>query len=464
MGTYSERISFIPGKIKEILAHLEHAGFEAWIVGGAVRDMFSGVQAKDFDICTSATPDEVVKLFTSNEVFRQDFKVSDVDAKAFHVVIVNDVEIATFRKDIYENGELVRTEAVGSLHEDLGRRDLTINAMAMNLRGEIYDPCFGQMDLELGRIRFVGFGPDRINEDPCRIIRACRFVATIDGEFSDHTKESLIINNHLAANVAPERIRIEILKAMKYTDKPSRFFDALKQIGLLRYIFPDLHRCIGMDGGKYHGETVYKHCMLVGDAIETDDPMLRLVAFLHDIGKAKPNFVDAEIHFYDHHKIGAEMVAENLKRLRFTNKEVKFATNMISQHMRGAFNAGPKGIRKILRKFTELDIDWKDWLTLRIADRKGNLARKPFTEKTIQEAIEKFEHELNPKPSVKPAFKIADLAVSGKTIQQLLGIGPSEVIGAILQFLLDKCIAQPELNTRENLERLIIGKKGKRNA
>ncbi len=455
-----------PDTVTEILGVLEANGHEAFVVGGAVRDILLGIEPKDYDITTSAEPKTIVDLFKKDS----DMKVSDVDAKSYHIVVVNEIEVATYRKDIYENGETVGTEIVGSLTEDLGRRDLTINAMAMDVRGKLFDPAMGEGDLEIRRIRFVGFAPDRIMEDPNRIFRAARFFATIDGKFSDHTIHSLKMLAHLAASVAPERIREEILKSMK-TYRPSLFFDALHEIGILKHVFPELHQSMDQDGGPYHMETVYQHSMIVGNEIKTDNPMLRLVAFLHDIGKIEPNFVEGVVHFYYHQDIGADMIERNLKALRFTNKEIKFAKNLVAVHMRGGIKAGPKGIRKILKKFAELDVDYKDWIELKIADRRGNLKRKPFDQGQIDHLRRKFEHEINPVSSspsglyvdvenatIKPAFLVGDLAISGTVIQELLGINPSEVIGVILSWLLDRVIAKPELNTRKQLERLIVGK------
>jgi tRNA nucleotidyltransferase/poly(A) polymerase len=361
---------------------------------------------------------------------------------------------------------MVGTEMVGSLVEDLCRRDLTINAMAMDVRGKLIDPVMGEGDLQLGRIRFVGFAPDRIKEDPNRIFRAARFAATIDGYFSNHAIDSLTTYAHLAASVAPERIREEILKVMK-VEKPSIFFTALNQMGLLKHLFPELYKTIEIDGGPYHKESVFVHSMIVGDSIETDNPMLRLIAFLHDIGKIEPNYIDEVIHFYHHHEIGADMIKRNLEALRFTNAEVKFAYGLVLSHMRGAIKARPKAIRKILKFLDQLGVDWKDWVALKVADRKGNLARDDFDAGAIRKLQRKFEHEIDPKtspasnPHAKkhgPAYRIKDLAMSGTRIQELLNIGPSQIIGVILEYLLARVINDPELNTPEQLEKMIIGK------
>lgn len=452
-----------PIEVKEILNILNINGHQAYVVGGAIRDLMLGREPKDYDIATSAEPKTIVDLFSQDD----GFKVSDVDAQSFHVVVINGIDVATFRKDIYENGELVRTEAVGTLQEDLGRRDLTINAMAMDISGKLIDPAMGEGDLEIKRIRFVGNAPDRIAEDPNRIFRAARFVATIDGTFSNHTMDSLIKHAFLAAGVAPERIRVEILKAMK-VKKASVFFTALNQMGLLKFVFPELYKSIDQDGGPYHAESVFTHSMIVGDEIETDDPMLKLVAYLHDIGKIEPNFVDGVVHFYHHHKIGAEMIKERLQALKFSKDEVKFAYGLVLSHMRGAIKARPKSIRKIMKFFDELGVDWKDWVALKVADRIGNLARENFDAGAIRKLERKFEHELNPVASPAntqrrgPAYRIKDLAISGTTIQELLGIGPSQIIGVILEYLLDRVMQDPSLNTREQLTKLIIGKKGKK--
>lgn len=454
-----------PEEVNHILSMLESNGHKAFVVGGAVRDEMMGIEPKDYDIATSAMPVEIIDTFAS-----ADYEVKSIDAVSYHIVNVNGFEVATFRRDIYKNGEMVGTEPVDSLEADLGRRDLTINAMAISRHGELIDPYDGRRDLAMGTIRFVNDPTDRILEDPCRIIRAARFMSLLDGYFSPLTLDGLKHNISLVHKVPSERIRAEILKTMRY-NKASIFFQALHMIGALEIILPSLNALWGLDGGPYHDETVFSHSMLVGDFIAINfkerslaNPLFRLVGFLHDVGKSVPNFVDGVIHFYHHPEIGSEMVERDLKHLKFTNNEIKYATSLIDVHMRGGTKMSPKTTRKLLKKFAEVNVDWKDWLALKAADRASNLKREPYSAKQIIKLRRKFEHELSPEPRdisgiARTCFEHKDLAMSGTRIQELLHIGPSQLIGVILNWLLDKVIHDPSLNTSEQLEKLLVGSK-----
>lgn len=458
----------IPDKIKTFLKQLEDDGHEAYIVGGAVRDMHMGIEPKDWDIATSADPGQIKATF-----MYLTGKVKQIDA-SFPVVIVDDIEIASYREDFYKDGITTEVKRVETIEEDLARRDLTINAMAMDRHTNIIDPFGGRSDLALKKIRFVGEDGDllnaerRVNEDPCRMIRACRFLALIDGDFTEDTHTGLIHKRKLIRYVAPERIRLELMKAMQY-EHASKFFKSLIWIGILKDVLPGLDATWELDGGPYHAETIFEHNMLAGDfawkrfkRLCKRKPLFRLVAYLHDIGKSVPNYVDGVVHFYEHHTIGAKMIKDDLEALKFTTKEVRYASNLILVHMRGGLKISPKSTRKILIAFADLDVEWKDWLALKVADRASNLKREPFTIGQISKLANKFLHELEPpKDNPKPIFRMKDLAMSGTQIQRILGIGPSMMVGVILQFLMDQVTADPSLNTNKELRKLMIGKKRK---
>jgi tRNA nucleotidyltransferase/poly(A) polymerase len=440
------------------MCQLEASGHKAFVVGGAVRDELLGKEPKDWDIATSALPDEIVSIFAS-----ADYEVKDIDAASYHVVQVDGIEVATFRRDFYHNGETVHTEPLQNIFQDLQRRDLTINAMAISRHGELIDPFGGKRDLEDGIIDFVGDVHDRILEDPARIIRAARFVSLLNGRFAARTLTALQMKKGLVDDIAHERIRTEILKTMGYKHA-SKFFYALNDIGALDKILPSLKAIVGFDGGPYHGEDVFTHSMMVGDNLYGEDPILRLTGYLHDVGKSKPNYVKDVIHFYYHHEEGAEMIERDLSALKFTNMEIKAIKNLTLVHMRGGTKMSPKTTRKLLARFAELGVHWEDWLKLKVADRASNLARDPYQTKQVNKLRRKFKHELNPQPRditgfTRTALEIKDIAMSGTRIQELLGIGPSPLVGVILEYLMNMVLSDPSNNTPEKLEALIMGKK-----
>jgi tRNA nucleotidyltransferase/poly(A) polymerase len=256
-----------------------------------------------------------------------------------------------------------------------------------------------------------------------------------------------------------------------------KFFVALHHVGILGEIFPSLEKTWGQDHGQYHDENVFEHGMMAGDFAGKNyprrcaaRPMFRLTAYLHDVGKSEPNIKDGEIHFYDHEQKGHDMLKEELKALKFTTAEIKYATNLVLIHMRGGVKMSPKTTRKLIKRFRELDVDWKEWLALKISDRAANTKREPFSKARVMKMANKFLHELEgvtyekgPRDpnGPKPCFEHKQLAISGTRIQELLGIGPSQLIGVILEYLLKRVLTDPSLNTKEQLETLIVGKKKK---
>lgn len=457
-----------PNGIKVILETLEKYGFEAYVVGGAIRDMLMGETPKDYDIATNALPHVVVNIFDQKD----DFFVIDIDAKSYHVVKVNGVDIATYRRDNYDDrGMLVSTTPVKDIHEDLGRRDFTINSMAVGLDGKLINDYGGQRDLEYKLVSFVGNPVERIMEDPNRIIRAARFAARIGGTISGRSMGMITSTLETVYQRIPaERIQIEIIKAMD-SQKPSIFFRNLDAMGALKYIFPTLAATVGVNGGKQHREQIFDHSMMVGDHVRRKfpkqckkNPLLPLAAYLHDCGKAYPTFKDGEIHFYGHEDLGSTKVAEELKALKFLKSNINYIFGLIKIHMDGSCKMSPKSTRKLLYKIKQHGLEYQDWIMLHVSDRAGNLAKEPLTEKAIQKLYSKFQRELNPETNDGncAVTDIKDLAISGTTIQELLNIGPSQMVGVILQYLLDRTILDPSLNNKEKLVQMIIGKHPKK--
>ena len=421
---------------------LEKRGFDVYFVGGFVRDCLIGVDSNDVDIATNATPDQVEAIFQARH------NVKPV-GKSFGVVLVDGVEVATFRTDRYAglDHKDVEIEYASTIEEDLSRRDLTVNAMAMDLRGNVVDPFGGQKDLEGRTIRFVGKPADRIKEDPNRMLRACRFVAQLPYPSDIEAQSRYAIMNSVGylQYVAPERIRTEILKAMK-AGRASRFFEALRECGLLRHIFPSLDACVYHTGGNYHPEDVFTHSMWTGDAISTRCPLTKLAGYLHDVGK--PVTFDEDGRFLDHEKVGAELVAKELAHLKFSNDEVRVVSGLIRMHMRTATVLTDKGVRRLLRKLTEHGVHYRDYLRLFLADRNSNAGLENMSTQAVRHMINTVEDQMSVETGVT---KVTDLAVNGHDVMTVTGLKPGPKVGMILNHLLDMVTVDPGLNTEDIL-------------
>ena len=438
-----------------IIERLCDCGFDTYIVGGAVRDLLRGVPSDDEDIVTAALPEEVEKIFKDHEI--------KTVGKSFKVVLVDGYEVATFRTDRYSglSDKEVDIQVAENIFEDLERRDLTINAVAFcQYTGDVVDPYHGKNDLENRIIRFVGDPEKRIFEDPNRIIRACRFLALIDGKFEEKTKEALISFAHLIPSfVDPERINKEIMKTMIRVKKASLFFHALHKIGALEHIFPSLEDCYAYeDHGRWHTESVIEHSYICGDCLPTRKPLLKLTGYLHDIGKPAScewNPKTQDLRFHGHAEKGAECLEVELRKLRFSNKEIKYITSLIKVHMRN-FKT-PRATRKTLKVLTDHDLNWKDYLQLKIVDSRANLKKGPYPKDKIRQVVNQIIFEINR----KSPNKFEDLAVNGNDIMRITGLQAGPEIGLIKQELMDIVIDNPDLNEPETLERLILNSKYK---
>lgn len=421
----------------EIIERLISEGFEAYIVGGAIRDRFLNKNVHDYDIATNAKPDEIKNIFPDKNV--------NLNGKTFEVVMVDGIDVATYRIDHHNNDEWT-VEYADNIYQDLGRRDLTINSMAQCVNGFVVDEYNGMNDLNKKIIRFVGDATKRITEDPCRIIRACRFLAKLNGRFSNDTFQALRENRHLIHKIAPERIRIEILKTMEIQNA-SRFFEALHEINILKDIFPSFEACWEHDHGNHHLESVSAHMLLSGDYMSTKFPLLKLAAYLHDCGKAEA-YDPIERTFHQHEYIGRHIVFEELKKLKFTKLEVNYISGLIACHMQPGKNYTPKALRRFLKKLDEYNVSVQDFMRMRMADRAGNVKTNT---RTLREWINMYKDILLP-PVQEIPFNINALAIKGGELIKELGIAPGPKVGELQRHLLEYVLdTGEEFNTYESL-------------
>jgi len=422
--------------------------FEVYVVGGAVRDMLMNKIPSDIDFATNATPDQLNELFS-------DKKLNYVGTE-FKVTIIDGIEVATYRYDVYDNrGNLKDVHFARSIEEDLSRRDLTINAMAMDpFTKEIIDPWGGKKDLKDRKIKFVGDPKARITEDPIRILRACRFLALIDGRFSKDTFIAMLQNSGRVLSIPKERYQIEIVKAMK-AQKASKFFIALKNLDILKDIFPDLDAMENMPGGKYHNENVFEHSMMAGDFIVTDNPMLKLGAYLHDIGKPICYNLNCDGSFIGHQSYGRDIAKRNLEYLKFSTEEINFVKDCIRFHMMHIKDLNKTKIRRMLNKFrTKREsntFDFEDFLKIRWADENANTKKKDLELSVIETNLYTLRENVNKVLNEKPVLDVNSLALNGNDIMEILNIKPGPEIKEIKENLFQFVLEDPNKNNKEDL-------------
>ncbi len=432
-------------KANAIVNRLCESGWQAYIVGGAARDILCGDIPDDYDVVTNASYDVVKKLF-------RDRKLTIVGV-SYKVCIVDGIEVSTYRKNGCFDKNGTDSDYAETIYEDLSYRDLTINAMAFcPYNGDIVDEFGGRSDLKNRIIKFTGNPKNRINEDPCRIIRACRFLAKLEGRFDPDTFDALKKYSWMIKDkVAPERIRLEIMKALQYS-KPSHFFDALHQIGALENISPGFEACYDHDGGRYHGETIDEHIKIVGDSLSARKPLLRLAGYYHDHGKpAAAQYKDNILSFIDHAGIGARIIEKELMALKFSLREIAYVKALAKHHMLDISDrTTPKTVRKILKTLKEDNINWKDWLRLKMADIKGNLKMTNLDRKQIKDIVLKIYRELHPSKG-SAVLCIHDLAINGDDVLEILEIKAGPEVGNILKKALAYVLDDPRRNSKDEL-------------
>ena len=419
----------------KIIETLCQAGFPTFLVGGAVRDIFAGHDPHDFDITTQATPEQIKEAFPNERI---QFGVG----KSFGVTLVGNVEVATFRVDRYPNGNGAKNCVVkyaDTIHEDLSRRDLTVNALALcSLTGELIYNHSGLEDLRNSVIRFVGNADDRIIEDPKRIIRACRFVAKLHGTFTIDTLEAIKRNIHLIKDknkVPAEFIGSEILRAMELKT-PSLFFSALQVTGALPLVFPGMEDCVAYEHGKWHLENVWEHSMLCGDKVSSKFPVLRLAAFLHDVGKPTAFIKQNNGTFVNHEEIGVDIVDTWLSALKFANHDKAKILGVIRSHMwLGDGNTSKKAIRKFLFRINELGVTPQEWLRIRIADTHANLYFDDLTFSKIRDHANKIG--IGRTQSEETPFTVNSLALKGGQLIDIFNLSKGPLVSSLQKHLLN---------------------------
>ena len=415
----------IPNKVKFIMDKIKNdLDCDSYIVGGAIRNLVLNKQPKDWDIATQATPEKISNIFEKTLLVGESFGT---------VIVVLDneqFEITTFRKDgNYSDGRRPdNVEFTNNLKEDLSRRDFTINAMAMGLNGEIIDYFNGIRDLKNKTISSVGNPRERLCEDKLRALRAIRFSSQynllIDSNLSNEIKKISL------ENISKERIREEFNKIL-LSQNPRAGMYMLMSLNLLKFIIPELIECYKFEQYNiHHHKDVFEHTVIVLNNIEAKLE-LRLAALFHDIGKPNVFTLDDNNngHFYEHQKESSKICREVMKRLKYSNREIDYVSELVYYHMLSYENLKPKSVKKFIDK---VGIDKLDGLfKLQIADITGS--KPPFDFKNIYKLKFQCEKILNE----KQPLSTKDLKINGKDLIAELKLKPSKTIGYILNNLLD---------------------------
>ena len=436
---------YIPEYVQYIIDRLEFNGFNAYIVGGAVRDMILGKTPKDYDITTNALPDEIQKVF-------KELTTLDIGKHFGTIVVVQDagvVEVTTFRADgEYLDGR--RPEEVyfsKNIEDDLSRRDFTINSMAYNKNTGIID-CFGGIeDLHKKQIKAVGDPNIRFKEDYLRIMRAIRFSTELEFFIEDETLKGCKTYSKYINNISLERIREEFFKII-LSKRPSKGIRLMDDVGILNILFPEMEATIGFNQqNPHHEKDVFNHSMDVLDKTSSIIH-LRLAALFHDIAKPLTFSIDENNvgHFYDHDKIGAEISTDILKRLKCDNLLIDKVYNLIYKHMSQHAEIGEKGLKKLISLFGEEEIF--NLIELQKCDKMSTNINA-----SIDDIIEK-ENKIKEILNKKEVYEKSQLAINGGDIIEL-GYKQGKLIGEILNYTLELVLEKPELNNKNKLIELI---------
>lgn len=437
----------IPSGARDIINKLQSAGHEAYVVGGCVRDSILGLTPSDWDICTSASPEEVTDIVGSYEIIPTGLKHGTVTALADGGISSELVgyEITTFRKDgeYKDNRHPESVEFVKSLKEDLARRDFTINAMAYSDATGIVD-YFGGVD-DIGRkvISCVGNPDDRFAEDALRMMRAMRFSSTYGFSIAPETSAAIHRNKAMLDNIAAERIQTELIKTLfgnGVLDVLTEYSDVIAQI------IPEIKPCIGFDqNNRWHQYTVYDHIAHAVSNYRGNDASVKLALLLHDIGKPECYTEDERGgHFYGHPKASSRLAKVIVERLRLDSKTQREVIELVRLHDSN-IEPTPKTVRRWLRDIGEHRLS--QLLDVILADR---LAHADGTQEVKIEKCNELRRILCGIIESEQCFSLKKLAVDGDDIKSL-GVPEGKLVGHILNSLLNAVVDSEVQNEREAL-------------
>jgi len=473
----------IPPHIIKIIQKLEAEGFEAFVVGGCVRDTIMenppAGGPKDWDVATNAKPEEIMKIFPDsvyenefgtvgikvrNEVMLPPLRPADTSPQAGEEVKV--VEVTTYRIESKYSDKRHPDEVkfAKTLEDDLSRRDFTINAMAVKIANgkrteaneskyEIIDPFSGQDDLKKRIIRAVGEADDRFNEDALRMMRAIRFAVQLGFGIEKKTFAAIKKNAKNLKYISKERIKDEFEKII-LSPNPAGGIKLLYESSLLFEFIPEMKKSVGMEQGFHHYDGPYRfvfdHLVASLEKCPSEKLEVRLACLLHDIGKpATKGGSGKATTFYNHQYAGAKIARGILWRLRFSKDIIDKTVLLVKNHMfyYNVDEVGEAGVRRVVRSVGLENIN--DLIDVRIGDRLGSGVAKavPYKLRHFKYMVEKVS---------KDAISVKQLKINGNDLIKKIGIKPGPMIGAILDLLLAEVVENPKLNNKKNLVKLAL--------
>ena len=444
----------VPPDVLAVCRKLRAAGHEAHLVGGGVRDMLLGRVPADFDVATDAVPEAVVELFGKTFAIPTGLKHGTVTVLT-DTAPPRHVEVTTFRGegDYLDGRRPSSVSYVQSIEEDLSRRDFTMNAIAFDaLAGRITDPFDGRGDLGRRLIRAVGDPIQRFREDGLRPLRAVRQAAQLEFAIDEPTRTAIPQTLDVVRKVSVERIRDELLK-MLGAARPSIGLELMRETGLLEVVLPELLEGVGCTQNRFHKHDVFGHTLAVVDATR-GDPVARLGALLHDVGKprARQPREDApdEYSFFKHEYVGADMADAIARRLKLATADRERIVAMVKNHM---FFYMPEWTDGTIRRFVRR-VGGQAGLADLFALREGDVRGRGFGEDPDKE-IGELRRRISEVADADAALHVTDLEIDGRDVMRVLGIPPGRQIGVILERLLERVLDDPSLNQRDKLEALL---------
>lgn len=442
----------IPPEVSHVTKTLENAGFEAFLVGGCVRDLILNKKPKDWDVTTNATPEQILALFP-HTFYENTFGTVGVVSDDTEDETLKTIEVTPYRLES-EYSDNRRPDMVTfstNIADDLKRRDFTINALAYSpSKGQLIDNFKGQEDITAQTIQTVGDAAERLTEDALRIMRAVRFHVELGFILSRETEKAIIEHGYLLEKISKERIRDEFTKIIM-SPRPMDGLLMLKKLNILQYIVPELEKTIGVEQNRAHSYDVWEHLLRsVQAAADKHWPLdIRLTALFHDISKPETRRWGNEQNtwtFYGHEVVGSRVTRKILNNLRYPNKLIEKVVTMVRWHMffSDTEQISLSAVRRMIVNVGRENI-W-DLMDVRICDRVGTGRPKedPYRLRKYHAMIEE---------ALRDPITVGMLKIDGKRLMEITDSRPGPKIGYTLHALLEEVLEDPTKNTAEYLEK-----------